>query len=125
AGGSRRAWTEPVASAERAAQLASQDVDRAARAARLLLPPLALGLEALVADQLTPGRDRARDGVRVQHVVAGLSNGLQDRRHNREERAQRRRRLDAVLPAHPGAREDPRDLLEVVEEEARGGLAEA
>src|SRR5262245_364726 len=104
--------------AQRAPQLARQHVDGAACAAGQLLPPLALGLEALVADQLSPRRDGARDGVRVEHVVAGGADRGQHRGHHRQEGAQRRRRPDAVLAPHPRAREHARDLLEVVQEEA-------
>src|SRR5215469_13294847 len=47
--------------AQRGAQLARQHVDRPARPAGQLLPPLALGLEALIAHQVAPRGDGARD----------------------------------------------------------------
>ena len=47
-----------------------------------------------------------------------------DVRCDPDEGAQRRRALDAVLPAAPGGGEDLRDLLQVVDEEPLRFLAE-
>src|SRR5213596_471086 len=107
------------------AQRARQQLDRAARAAGLLLAPLALGLAAAVADQEPPRFDRLPDGVRVERVATAVADGLQHVGHHAQEGAQRHAGLDAVLAAHPGAREDGRDLLEVVQEEALRRVAEA
>src|SRR5947207_332051 len=115
----------PRSPAQRGAQLARQQLDRAARAAGLLLAPLALGLEAAVPDQEPPRFDRLPDGVRVERVAAAVADGLQHVGHHAQEGAQRHAGLDAVLAAHPGAREDGRDLLEVVQEEALRRVAEA
>src|SRR5438874_2896856 len=122
---SRRERWPPRSPAQRGAQLARQQLDRAARAAGLLLAPLALGLEAAVADQEPPRFDRLPDGVRVERVAAAVADGLQHVGHHAQEGAQRHAGLDAVLAAHPGAREDSRDLLEVVQEEALRRVAEA
>src|SRR5437870_12104810 len=115
----------PRSPAQRGAQLARQQLDRAARAAGLLLAPLALGLEAAVADQEPPRFDRLADGVRVERVAAPVADGLQHVGHHAQEGAERYAGLDTVLAAHPGAREDGRDLLEVVEEEALRRVAKA
>src|SRR5881397_3536748 len=115
----------PRSAAQRGAQLTRQQLDRAARAAGLLLAPLALGLEAAVADQEPPRFDRLPDGVRVERVATAVADGLQHVGHHAQEGAERHAGLDAVLAAHPGAREDGRDLLEVVEKEALRGVAEA
>src|SRR6266478_5963368 len=95
----------PRSAAQRGAQLARQQLDRAARAAGLLLAPLALGLEAAVADQEPPRFDRLPDGVRVERVATAVADGLQHVGHH--------------------AREGGRDLLEVVQEEALRRVAEA
>src|SRR5438128_186977 len=113
------------AAVTRGAQLARQQLDRATRAAGLLLPPLALGLEAAVADQEPPRLDRLPDRVRVERIATAVADGLQHVGHHAQEGAQRHAGLDAVLAAHPGAREDGRDLLEVVQEEALRRVAEA
>src|SRR5947207_15222681 len=95
--------TGPRSPAQRGAQLARQQLDRAARAAGLLLAPLALGLEAAVADQEPPRLDRLADGVRVERVAAAVADGLQHVGHHAQEGAERYAGLDTVLAAHPGA----------------------
>src|SRR5438093_7676874 len=115
----------PRSPAQRGAELARQQLDGAARAAGLLLAPLALGLEAAVADQEPPRLYRLPDGVRVEGVSTAGADRLQHAGHHAQEGAQRHAGLDAVLAAHPGAREDGRDLLEVVQEEALRRVAEA
>src|SRR5262245_8504961 len=117
--------TRGAASAtQRPSQLTRQHLDRAARPARLLLPPLALGLAAAVADELPPRAHHLPDRVRLERVAAALADGAHHVGHDAQERAQRHTGLDAVLPPRPGAREGARDLLEVVQEEALRGVAE-
>src|SRR2546428_6640586 len=115
----------PALGTERAAQLPGEELDGAASAAGLLLTPLALGLEAAVPDEGGPWLDRAADRVRVEGIVVAAPDRLQHVGDDAQERSKGRRRLDAVLPTHPGAREHPRDLLEVVEEEPLRRLAKA
>ena len=97
---------------QRQPQLLRERVDR--RAASL---PGAFGLEPQVADAAAPRRDDAADGAEVGAVGVLLVEPADDVRRDADERAQRRRRLDAVLAAVPRAAEDQRDLLEVVDEE--------
>src|SRR6185503_7571353 len=97
---------------------------RAARATRQLLPPHPLRLETFVADELAPGLELPRDRVRVERIAPRLTDRADHVRYHTEKRAQRHRRLDAVLPSRPGAREHARDLAEVVEEEAARRVAE-
>src|SRR5207302_745538 len=85
----------------------------------------ALGLEAAVADELRPRRNHPADGVRVEHLAAGLADGVQHVGHDAQEGAERRAGLDAVLATRPGPRKDARDLLEVVQEETLRRIAEA
>src|SRR4029450_10590570 len=75
-------------------------------------------------DEIAPWCDRPGDAVRVEHVVTLRADGGEHGGADGEKRSQRGRRLDAVLAAGPGAREDARDLLEVIEEEARRRLPE-
>src|SRR5262249_19714924 len=117
--------TRRVRSPECTAELACEELDRAARAAGELGAPLAVGVEARVADELAPGSDDARDGARVGRVARLVAYGAQHVGDDAEEGAQRHGGLDAVLPADPRFREHGRNLLEVVQEEARRELAEA
>ena len=65
-----RRGLEPRLGPERLAQLAGQGLHGAAGAARELGLPLALGLEAAVAQAVAPGLDRVADGVEVEGVPA-------------------------------------------------------
>src|SRR5262249_25981544 len=119
-----RGWDSLLAT-EGTAELPGEELDRAAGSSGLLLSPFALGLEAAVPDEGGPGLDRATDRVGVEGIVVTGPDRLQHVGDDAQERAQGHGGLDAVLPAHPGAREDARDLLEVVEEEPLRRLAEA
>src|SRR5438477_140962 len=87
-------------------------IDR--RAAAL---PRAVGLEPEIADTAAPRRDHAADGAEVASIRMLLVETPDDVRSDANEGAQRGCRADAVLAAVPGAAEDKRDLLEVVDEE--------
>ena len=63
------------------------------------------------------GAMHAADGAEVGAVGVLLIEPPDDVGRDADERAQRRRRLDAVLAAVPRAAEHQRDLLEVVDEE--------
>src|SRR5213075_636117 len=79
--------------------------------------PGAFGLKAQIADAAAPRRDHAADGAEVRAVGMLLIETADNIGGDADERAQRRRRADAVLAAVPGAAEDERDLLEIVHEE--------
>src|SRR5882672_5248726 len=79
--------------------------------------PGAFGLEPQVADAAAPWRDDAADRPEVGAVGVLLIEPADDVGRDADERAQRRRRADAVLAPVPRAAEDERDLLEVVDEE--------
>src|SRR6266404_3660479 len=120
-----RRFSSAALSPERGAELPSQLIDGAARPTREFLAPLALGLEAAVADRLAPGGDHLANGVRVSRITAvGFDRG-DDVGDDAQERAQRHAGTDAVLAAVPGLVEDALDLLEVVEEEALRVVEEA
>src|SRR5262249_17906467 len=116
---------EPPLAPQGTAELPREELDRAAGASGLFLPPLALGLEPTVPDEGGPGLDRATDRVRIEGIVMAGADRLQHIGHDAQECPQGHGGLDAVLPTHPGAREHTRDLLEVVEEEPLRRLAEA
>src|SRR5205823_2540372 len=105
------------------AKLAREDLDGAARAAGELELPLALGLEAAVAQPLAPRLDRLADGVEVVGVAAQLAGASHHVGRGADEGAQCGARLDRVLPAGPGAGERRGQRLDVIEEEALGVLA--
>src|SRR5438046_6746760 len=109
---------------ERFAQLAREDLDRAARAAGELQLPLALGLEPTVAEPLGPGLDRLADRVEVERVTPELARAGHDVGRRAAERPERRARLARVLPAGPRGRERGRERLDVVQEEALRPLAD-
>ena len=69
--------------AERVAQLAGEGLDGAAGAAGELQLPLALGLEAAVAQPLAPGLDRLADGVEVERSRARARGRAPSRRARR------------------------------------------
>src|SRR5205823_9831676 len=73
--------------------------------------------ESQIADPAPPGRDDAADRAEIGALGVLLIEAAHDVGGHPDERAQGRRRLDAVLAAVPGAAEDERDLLEVVDEE--------
>src|SRR3954465_13118362 len=82
--------------------------------------PRPFGLEAQIADAASPRSDHPADGAEVGAVGVLLIQPASDVWSDADERPQRGRRLDAVLAAVPGAVEDERDLLEVVDEELFG-----
>src|SRR2546425_6771590 len=110
--------------AERFAQLAREDLDRAARAAGKLQLPLALGLEPPIAEPLGPGLDRLADRVEVERVTPELARAGHDVGRRADERPERRARLDRVLSAGPRGRERRRERLDVVQEKALRPLAD-
>ena len=86
--------------------------------------PRALGLEPEIPDAAAPRRDDSPDGAEVGPVRVLLVEAPDDVGRDADERAQRRRALDAVLAAVPGGVEHLRDLLQVVHEELLRLLAE-
>src|SRR3989441_3928557 len=124
-GGSEGAVEAPFDSlAERFAQLAREDLDRAARAAGELQLPLALGLEPPVAEPLRPGLDRLADRVEVERVALELARARHDVGRGADKRPQGRARLDRVFPAGPRGGERGRERLDVVQEEALRAVAD-
>src|SRR5439155_5023936 len=97
---------------QREPELLRERVDRRARAL-----PRAFGLEAQVADAAAPRRDHAADGPEIRPVRVLLIENADDVGRDADERAQGRRRADAVLASIPRAAEHERDLLEVIDEE--------
>src|SRR2546422_1150865 len=100
--------------------LAREALDGPARAAGELQLPLALGLEAPVAQPLAPRLDRLADRVEVEWVAAQLAGARHDVGRRPDERAKRGARLDRVLAARPRGGEGGREGLDVVQEEALG-----
>src|SRR5690606_12686153 len=86
--------------------------------------PRTVRFEPDVADAAAPRRDDAADGAEVRAVLPVLIQAADDVGRDADERAQRRRRADAVLAAVPRRREQVRDLLEVIHEEALRLFAE-
>src|SRR5947207_10348528 len=97
---------------QREPQLLRERIDGRARAL-----PGAFGLEPQIADAPAPRRDHTPDRAEVRSVRVLLIQPADHVWRDADERAQRRRRADAVLAAVPRAAEDERDLLEVVHEE--------
>src|SRR5262249_5356672 len=106
------------------AQLAREDLDGPARAAGELQLPLALGLEAPVAQPLAPGLDRLADRVQIERIAAQLAGAGHHVGRGPDEGTQRGAGLDRVLAPRPGSRERGRQRLDVVQEEALGAAAE-
>src|SRR5919197_538470 len=79
--------------------------------------PLPFGLEPQIADAPAPRRDHPADRPEIAAVGVLLIEPPDDVGRHPDERAQRRGTADAVLASVPGAAEDQRDLLEVVDEE--------
>src|SRR5687767_14695900 len=75
-------------------QLLRERIDR--RAAAL---PGTFSLEADVADPAAPGRNGPADGPEVRPIRVVLIEPPNDVRRHADKRPERRRRLDAVLPA--------------------------
>src|SRR5437870_3065405 len=124
-GGSEGAVEAPFDSlAERFAQLAREDLDRAARAAGELQLPLALGLEPPIAEALGPGLDRLAARVEVVRVALELARARHDVGRGADKRPQGRARLDRVLAAGPRGGERGRERLDVVQEEALRAVAD-
>src|SRR5205823_10080859 len=113
----------PFGSTKRFPQLARERVDRSAGAAGELELPLALGLEAAIAQPLAPRLDRLADGIEIVGVAAQLAGASHHVGRGADEGAQCGARLDRVLPAGPGAGERRGQRLDVIEEEALGVLA--
>src|SRR5690349_5315199 len=102
----------PLRVLQRELQLLRQRFDSGAAAL-----PGAVGLETEIADAAAPRRNDAPDRTEVGAIRMLLIEPADDVRSHADERAQRRRRLDAVLAAVPRGVEHDRDLLEVVDEE--------
>src|SRR3989449_10901680 len=96
------------------------DLDGPARAAGELQLPLALGLEAPVAQPLAPGLDRLANRVEVERIAAQLAGARHHVGRRPDERAERGAGLDRVLAAGPRGREGGREGLDGVQEEALG-----
>src|SRR2546428_5957951 len=109
---------------ERFAQLAREDLDRAARAAGELQLPLALGLEPPVAEPFGPRPDGFPDRVEVERVALELARARHDVGRGADKRPQGRARLDRVFPAGPRGGERGRERLDVVQEEALRAVAD-
>src|SRR5262245_48185840 len=105
-------------------QFASEQLDGAAGAAGELQLPLALGLEAAVAQPLCPRLDRLANGVSVEGVALELARAGHDVGCHADEGAERGTGFDRVLAAGPRRRERRRDGLDVVQEKALGALAQ-
>src|SRR5262245_35062213 len=97
---------------ERQPQLFRERVD--GRAAAF---PGTFGFEPQVADAAAPRRDDAADGTEVAAIGVLLIEPANHIGRDPNERAERRGAANAVLAAVPGAAEDERNLLEVVDEE--------
>src|SRR5207249_5458569 len=116
----RGATPPPSYLAERVAQLAREDLDGPARAAGELELPLALGLEAPVAQPFAPGLDRLANRVQIERIAAELAGASHHVGCGPDEGAERGAGLDGVLATRPGGREGGRERLDVVQEEAFG-----
>src|SRR6266545_1427313 len=105
---------------ERLPQLPGERLHRAARPARQLVLPLALGLEAAVLEAVGPGLHGFADRVEVVGLTLEVARASHDVGGDPDEGAQRGARLDGVLPPRPRRGEDARDRLHVVQEETLG-----
>src|SRR5580765_1076548 len=79
--------------------------------------PGTFGLEPQVADAAAPGGDDAADHTEVAAIGVLLIEPADHIGRDPDEGAERRGAANAVLAAVPGAAEDERNLLEVVDEE--------
>src|SRR5262245_31616190 len=104
---------------KRQAQLLRQRIHR--RPAAL---PGPFRLEPQVTDAAAPRRNHAADRAEVGAIGVLLIEPAHDVGRDLDERPQRRRALDAVLPAVPRGAEHLRDLLQIVDEELPRFLAE-
>src|SRR5207253_908565 len=84
---------------------ADPDLDGPARAAGELELPLALGLEAPVAQPLAPGLDRLADRVQIERIAAQLAGASHHVGRRPYEGAERGAGLDGVLAPRPRGRE--------------------
>src|SRR5262245_34585568 len=85
-----RAGGVPAASAKGVSELSAQNLDGAARAAGELELPLALGLEAAIAQALAPGLDGLADRVEIERIAPDLAGAGHHVGRHANERAQRR-----------------------------------
>src|SRR5262249_21128322 len=97
---------------QRKLELTCQRLDRRAAAF-----PRAFGFEPQVAYSAAPRGDDTANRAIVTAIRVILIKAPHDIWRDPDERSQRGRRLDAVLPAAPRRAEHHRDLLEVVDEE--------
>src|SRR5437667_3199622 len=86
--------------------------------------PRAFRLEPQIADAPAPRGEDAADGPVVAAIRVILIEPPDDIGRDADERAKRRRGLDAVFPAAPRRAKHHRDLLEVVDEEPLAFFAE-
>src|SRR5262245_25971731 len=108
--------------AQGVAELACEHLDGAARAARKLELPLALGLEAAVAEAFPPRLDRLADAVEIEGLALELLGPRHHVGRGADERAEGGPGLDRVLAPRPRRRKGRGEGFHVVQEEALGVL---
>src|SRR5260370_39250868 len=100
---------------QRLSQLAGEGFDGTAGAARELVLPLALRLEATVLQAVAPRLDRLADGVEVGRVALQLARPRHHLGRDADEGAEGGAGLDGILPSRPRGGEHPRHRLDVIE----------